>query len=137
MNETWGKIMDEDNTLLYEGFTRNNKPYGTGVSYFSNGYKYQEGIFGIKGLLLGKEYYPNGQLRFEGIFKLNTSYGPNYLIEGQAFTSDGQLIYDGKLSYLTSGLGYPLKAIQCDIGQVIQKERPNVPCFMWRDADSE
>nr|MBQ6243002.1 hypothetical protein [Lachnospiraceae bacterium] len=86
-------MVSEDNRLLYEGFTYKDKPYGTGVAYFSNGAKYQEGQFGIKGLLSGKEYYPNGSLRFEGEFRLNRAYGPNPPLSGSFYDSEGKLLY--------------------------------------------
>ena len=60
-----------------------------GISYYPNGNIYQEGIFGIKGLLIGKEYYPNGQVRFAGSYKLHQSYGPNPPLYGSVHDPEG------------------------------------------------
>ena len=60
------KLHDEDGNLVYEGLTLDYSPYGFGKAYFANGKLYREGIFDIKGIVQGKEYYPSGRLRFEG-----------------------------------------------------------------------
>ena len=135
--EVWQKMMSEDGTLLYEGFTRRGKPFGAGTAYFSNGRKYQEGVFGIKGLLVGKEYYPNGNLRFEGSYHLNRAYGPNYPLVGTAYAMDGTQIYQGLFTFHISGLGYPLESHQLEYGNVVQKGRPEIKWFMWNDCSSE
>lgn len=67
------KLFTKDDELLYDGYTLNDKPYGLGTLYFKNGSKYQEGIFDFKGLCEGMEYYPNGNVRFEGIWMINTA----------------------------------------------------------------
>lgn len=54
------RIFSDDGKLVYEGYTSCGYPYGLGTLYFDNGNVYQEGIFDIKGLKMGKEYYYNG-----------------------------------------------------------------------------
>ena len=55
----WGRLFDEKRNLVYEGNIKYRKAYGYGTSYFPNGTKYQEGIFNVKGLVSGKEFYEN------------------------------------------------------------------------------
>ena len=100
------KIFTEDNNLLYEGYTINNKPFGLGILYYSNGNKYWEGIFDIKGIFQGKEYYSNGKLRFEGIWKITSGYCKDTPEIGNLFNKDGELIYSGKFELKIGGVGY-------------------------------
>lgn len=51
------KLYSGSGELVYEGYTSLDKPYGLRIAYYSNGNKYREGVFGIKGLLEGKEFY--------------------------------------------------------------------------------
>ena len=66
----------------------NDKACGLGVSYYANGNPLHEGLFGIKGLIEGKEYYPNGQLRCYGHYKINKGYGPNNIINGTWYSEE-------------------------------------------------
>ncbi len=61
-----GRIYTDDHVLLYEGCLYRGKPCGMGISYYPNGNIYQEGIFGIKGLLIGKEYFPTDRYVLRG-----------------------------------------------------------------------
>ena len=132
----WTRIYSEDNVLLYEGFTLNGKPYGEGISYFHNGNKYQEGQFGIKGLLSGKEYYPNGNLRFEGEYRLNRAYGPNPPVDGSFYDEDGNLVFRGKFQLRVGGVGYPWVVDPKSYGSIPQKDRPaDLHYVMWGDVD--
>ena len=103
--KNWKKIYN--NVLLYEGFTMNDKACGLGVSYYANGNPLHEGLFGIKGLIEGKEYYPNGQLRCYGHYKINKGYGPNKIINGTWYSEEGKKLYQGDFSVERSGLGWP------------------------------
>ena len=76
----WKKLYRIDGSLAYEGFTENGKPHGAGATFFQNGDIYQTGIFGEKGLLLGKEYYDKGQMRFDGVYEYNSQYGTHYQV---------------------------------------------------------
>lgn len=135
MKAEWKRIVSADGILLYEGYTFNNKPYGEGTSYYSNGNKYQEGRFGIKGLLSGKEYYPNGNLRFEGEFELNRAYGPNAPISGAFYDTEGKLVFQGKFQLQHSGLGYPTVVTPEEYGAIPQKDEPkNLDYLMWDDV---
>ncbi len=121
---------------LYVGELKNGKPYGTGTAYFANGKVYQKGEFGIKGLLRGKEYYPNGRLRFEGEYRLNDGYGPNYPVRGNCYDREGKLIYTGELKVVRRGnLGWPVVLEPEDFGHVAQKEKPEIHWYMWWDKE--
>ena len=135
--EHWDVITNDNGILLYEGFVRNGKPYGAGTVFFPNGVVYQEGIFGIKGLLCGNEYYPNGELRFEGLYQLNDGYGPNYPICGRFYDETGRKQFEGKFELRRSGLGYPFIENPKSFGPVSQKTRPSLQYTMWRDAEPE
>ena len=94
--------------------------------YYPDGTIYQEGVFGPKGLLCGKEYYPTGKLRFEGLYRYNMGYGPNYPICGKAYNPAGEQIYEGEFQIRRSGLGYPFVVKPEDFGPVPQKEKPRL-----------
>ena len=83
------KLYITDTLLLYEGEILYGKPYGLGKVFYSTGRVYQEGIFDVKGLVEGKEYYPNGNVLFDGKFQICTGYGPNYPMEGKCYSEDG------------------------------------------------
>ena len=102
------RLFGENNELIYEGYASNGKPYGLGTLYFKNGNKFQEGIFDLKGIVEGKEYYPNGNVRFEGIWQINTAYGPNYPTWGSLFDENGKLMFSGKFEVKKGGVGYPM-----------------------------
>ena len=119
------QLHDEDGNLVYEGYTLNYSPYGFGKAYFANGNLYREGIFDIKGIVQGKEYYPSGGLRFEGQWCLTGGYGPNAPCDGNAYAEDGELIYSGKFEIKRGGVGWPM--IQNPKGFALeQKQRPKI-----------
>lgn len=80
---------------------------GQGTLFHENGNKKAEGLFGRRGLLNGKMYYPSGNLRFEGVCSDHANYGPNYPVNGSFYSEDGQCLYTGKFRCRFSGLGYP------------------------------
>lgn len=135
-DSVYGKIVSDNGTLLYEGFTLLGKPYGSGTAYFSNGRIYQEGVFGIKGLLCGREYYPSGKLRFEGILKLCKAYSPNYPAYGNCYDQEGELYYSGEIKTRIGGVGYRIVEVPAEFGAVSQREKPDITFFMWEDADA-
>ena len=126
MNEVWDMIFDENGNLVYEGYLRNGSPWGSGTSFFDNGNKYQEGLFGHKGLLYGREYYKNGSIRFEGTYAENHGYGPNYPIYGSCFDESGAKIYEGRLKVSKSDNGFPKVESPEGFGPVAQKDRPGL-----------
>lgn len=108
MEEKWKKIYSKDHKLMYMGFTVDGKPFGTGISYYENGNKCQEGVFDRKGLVYGKEYYQHGILRFEGVYTRNKGYGPNYPTYGTCYDEDGNEIFYGELKIRKMGsMGFP------------------------------
>ena len=121
-------LHDGDGNLVYEGYVLHNSPYGFGKAYFANGNLYREGIFDIKGIVQGKEYYPSGQVRFEGQWSLTRGYGPNAPWKGNAYGENGELIYSGKFEIKRGGVGWPL--IQKPKGFALeQKERPKIDYY--------
>ena len=126
-NRDWGIITNEDGSRLYEGFLDGHVPMGAGTIFYPNGLICQEGIFGSKGLLCGREYYLDGKLRFEGIYVCNKGYGPNFPICGRVYDADGAMIYEGKLVVSRSGLGYPFVEEPKEFGPIPQEGRPRLP----------
>ena len=127
----WKKLYDENGILLYEGFTVHDMPCGAGEAYYPDGTIYREGIFGIKGLLTGKEYYPNGQLRLNAVFALNKNYGPNYPKYGIFLSEDGLFTHEGVFTYGSCGTGYPIVDSPKELHSVIQSGSPSIPVLMW------
>lgn len=127
----WKQLYDSEGILLYEGETVFDLPYGQGKSFFCDGTVYQDGEFGIKGLLKGKEYYPSGKLRFEGTFSICGGYGPNYPVEGKCYDEDGNLYYEGKIRCSFGGVGYPKVDEPSQYGAVSQADKPDINYFMW------
>ena len=119
------RLFSKDGDLVYEGLTYNNNPYGIGITYWPNNNIYQEGIFDIKGLVNGREYYSDGSLRFEGIYERNRGYGPNYPIYGKYYKNN-ELVYEGSFIIKISGLGYPFVEYPIDYGKVVQDNRPDI-----------
>lgn len=101
-------VLYDDDSLAYEGLTLRGKPYGLGVAYYPNGNVYRDGVFDIKGIIEGREYYPSGQLKFAGIWAKNSGYGPNYPKIGRYYSQDGDLIFCGKFEVKKGGVGYPM-----------------------------
>ena len=122
------EIFSDDGKLAYEGYTLDNAPYGFGKAFFADGSIYRDGIFDMKGIVQGKEYYPSGHLRFEGQWCLTGGYGPNVPCEGSAYDEDGKLIYSGKFEIKRGGVGWPMilnpKGFKAE-----QKERPKIEYY--------
>ena len=127
--EKYGVINYPDGNKYYEGFVRESDgaPWGAGCSFWPDGTKYQEGLFGLKGLLCGREYYPNGNIRFEGYCGLHRGYGPNYPRYGIFFSEDGEEIFSGRFGVVPSGVGWPNITKPAEFGPVLQKSAPRKP----------
>ncbi|ALT68269.1 hypothetical protein [Methanobrevibacter millerae] len=123
------KIFTKDDNLLYEGYTINNKPFGFGILYYSNGNKYWEGIFDYKGIIQGKEYYSNGKLRFEGIWKVTSGYCKDTPERGNLFNKEGELIFSGKFELKRGGVGY-LMVKHPKIYYELEEDSPKIE-FVW------
>ena len=130
----WKKLYDDEGLLVYEGFTLANKPFGAGRTYFRDGSVSMEGIFGLKGLISGKVFYPNGMIRFDGLFHLNQAYGPNYPEYGVWYDLDGKVLYRGKFSVSRSSLGWPRVYAPEGFGKVPDNAQLKGEIFMWEDA---
>ena len=133
------KIYSDDGVLLYDGSTLGGKPYGPGTAYWPDGTVYQEGIFDVKGLVCGREYYPTGILRFEGAYRICHGYGPNYPRYGSCFDENGKRYFDsyfdGPLKYsFDAGIGYPHVEEPKQFDSVIQENIPRIPSFSWEDG---
>ena len=132
--KVWEKRYRKNGTLLYEGFTVDGKPFGAGTLYWPNGHVYQEGIFDIKGLISGREYYPSGVLRFEGAYQICYGYGPNFPRYGSCFGKRGKLIFSGTLTLSFGGVGWPTVVKPENFGPVEQSGAPRIKMFDWEDA---
>ena len=110
--------------LVYEGYTRCGKPYGLGVAYYPNGNKYREGVFDRKGIIEGKEYYSSGQIKFAGIWRRNSAYGPNFPILGNYYSENGDLIFSGKFEVIRGGVGFPM--MKYPRYRFEEKDRPEI-----------
>lgn len=64
-------------------------------------------MFDVKGFIEGREYYPNGQVRFEGKYMICSGYGPNYPMYGRTYDENGQQVFSGKFTVEHTGVGYP------------------------------
>lgn len=128
----WEKVY-EGTHLVYEGFTVDHKAFGAGRSFYEDEALYMEGIFGIKGFLSGKVYYPNGFVRFDGCFRINHAYGMNFPDYGSWYREDGKLLYHGKFSVSRSSLGWPTVRVPEGFGRVPEC-RMNGHLFMGQDA---
>ena len=134
MSEEWNKIYSKSGKLMYEGFTKDGKPFGSGTSYFSNGKKCQEGLFDVKGLVYGREYYRNGKIRFEGSYKINHGYGPNYPVFGSCYDEEGNEIFYGELKISKSGLGWPTIVKPEFFESVVSKGHPDFSKLKWEST---
>ena len=123
--ERWTNLFYRDGTLKYTGFiNEKDEPHGAGTQFYRDGKAYKEGLWGKKGLLFGREYYPNGIVRFEGVYHINTGYGPNWPEYGKAFDPEGDLLYEGVFKVSKSGLGWPTVKEPEKFGKVIQDDDP-------------
>ena len=122
-NIEYEKIYNDEG-MVYEGYVRCGKPYGLGIAYYPNGNIYREGVFDIKGIIMGKEYYSSGQLKFVGIWRKNMGYGPNYPILGNYYSENGELIFSGKFEVKKGGVGYPM--MKYPRYKFEEKDRPEI-----------
>ncbi|MBQ9159776.1 MAG: tetratricopeptide repeat protein [Methanobrevibacter sp.] len=115
----------DDDVLLYRGYVDgDNRPYGIGTVYYQDGKIFQEGLFDFKGLIEGKEYYPNGKLHFEGVWYITTGYGPNAPKCGNLYDETGELIFTGKFEIRTGGVGYPMIRYPRRFNRIPDGKRP-------------
>ena len=128
----WERIYD-GGRLKYEGYTLNHKPFGAGRTY-SGGTVALEGIFGIKGLLFGRVYYPNGKIRFEGMFRLNQAYGYNFPEYGTWYSQEGKRLYRGEFGVSRTSLGWPRVYKPEGFGSVPVTTPGKGITFLWDDA---
>ena len=110
-----GKLYYDTGELHYEGQIQEaipaNKPCGKGIKYFKNCQIEMEGFFGDWFIEWGKEYYKNGNLRFEGYYNSGqrSYYGPRYFTAGKLYYESGELWYEGTFDVKRNGsLGIPV-----------------------------
>ncbi len=130
----WDKLYDDNGVLVYEGYTLDHKAFGAGRAFFKDGTVSNEGIFGIKGLLNGKVFYSNGMIQFDGLFRLNQAYGPNYPEYGIWYDRDGKMLYRGKFKVSRSSLGWPRVQEPQGFSTISCNTRLKGKIFMWKDA---
>lgn len=126
MKPVWKKLFYSSGyyagRLLYEGFTVDGMAYGAGTFYYGSGGKYQEGLFGPNGLICGREYYINGQLRFEGTYQYNPDFSLNWPVFGAYYSAAGELKYYGTFDVIGTGdeVIHPLVMVPEDYGPVAE-----------------
>lgn len=76
--QMWKQLFDENGSIKYVGVTVEGETVGSGPLYYLNGTIIMKGVLGNKGLICETEYYPNGEKGFQGLYKHNGGYGPNY-----------------------------------------------------------
>lgn len=132
----YGKLYYDTGELKYEGYFRESgrnrhEPYGHGIRFYRTGTVMRAGLFGGRGLRVGQEYYPSGQLRFEGRYDTieNSHWFP---VNGRYYLEDGTLAYDGEFKIERDGFGY-LKIIEpADYGPVtIGKNPTDIPSIQY------
>ena len=127
----WKQIFYDPDHIKYEGFATGGKPFGAGRTYYMDGTIYQEGVFDVKGLVYGREYYPSGKLRFEGAYCINSGYGPNYPVYGKCYDESGKMIHEGVLKVSRSGLGWPFVVVPKEYGSVVINGAPEIHYINW------
>ena len=134
----WRRLYSTDGKLLYQGFTLHEKPYGVGKAYYENGKVYQEGIFGLKGLICGREYYPDGSIRFEGEYSRSVGYGTNYPNYGKCFSLEKkQIVYEGNVNTYLDREGSPIVDYPKSFVPIPEDMKPQLQYFAWDDAAEE
>ena len=131
----WKQIFDEGGCLLYEGYVKNGKPFGAGTVYYPDGHIYQEGLFDVKGLVNGREYYPGGQVRFDGAYGICHGYGPNFPRFGRFYDRDGKEIFYGAFTLTFGGAGWPQILKPADFGPAKLESGPRISYASWSDAN--
>jgi len=98
-------------TGIYEELEDGTERYIEGSLYREDGKLWMEGTFQSASLLRGKEYYPNGQLMFDGEYtngKPHSYYGPPYPLNGVLYDEAGNTLYTGHIpAGSKGGVGYP------------------------------
>ena len=110
----------------YEGLGSRRFPMGEGKAYFADGTVYQEGLFDGMGLLCGREYYPSGALRFEGLYAHQKCCGPNCPQWGSFYEEDRSLRYTGPIQVETGSPHCPVVTVPERFGPVCQPEAPRL-----------
>lgn len=96
----WETVRGSDGNVLFEGYTGEETPYCTGILFAADGTIFQEGIFDEGGLRCGREYYPNGAVKFEGTLKLYEGDEFNTPEYGRVYDDDGSLVFEGFMEEL-------------------------------------
>ena len=85
------------------------------------------------GELDGREYYPNGHVRFEGVYRLTRGYGPNAPEYGTWYSENGEILFRGRFQINYGGVGYPM--VVCPEGYGTASFHTNLGEYlsMWED----
>ncbi|MDD9271476.1 hypothetical protein ACFPES_31015 [Paenibacillus sp. GCM10023248] len=87
--ENHGKLFYDTGKLHYEGGLKDVIPLREGIKYYKNGMKHMVGLFEDWFISSGREYYENGNLKFEGKYKS----GPRQYY-GLRFFHEGKLVFE-------------------------------------------
>ena len=128
---TFKTLCDDVGRLLYEGFTYNGKPFGAGKVYWPNGNIFMEGKFGLFGLVIGTEYYPDGKPRFAGNYYIHYRE-PNLPYKGNFYNKAGEPVYSGEIEKQQFRIERKIAGLK-DFGPVLQSDRPVFPVFSSED----
>ena len=146
----WRRLYDAEGVLVYEGYTvrlfdynnNNNykyKPSGVGQMYFGDGCTvYRRGLFEDNGgLLVGEEFYPDGSLRFSGMWKHHHLANYNFPVVGRFYEPDGHIAFEGtfEIDLRTSGL--PIIKTPANYGSLIAKGVPSIDKYYEERIDIE
>lgn len=105
-----------DGKKYFEGYMT-----GAATKYYRDGSVFREGYFSHGLITFGIEYYPNGQKRFEGIFKKTGGYGPTSPFYGNYYDMEGNLKYSGQFKHAAVGnLAWPIVTYPEDYGRIEQ-----------------
>lgn len=134
-----GRLYYEDGSLAYDGYFTEDEKWkvcrcGLGTQYYPDGTVYREGIFNRRGLLLGREYYPNGKLRYQLVLRENLGYGPNFPVCGIFYDDQGREVYTGKFTVWAGGVGYPVVKVPKNFGDVAKYDYRTIKGAMYREA---
>ena len=76
----------------YEGDFVHGKRHGHGEVLYANGHRFVGAFEDDARCGLGREWWPNGQLKHEGAYLRSQRHGP-----GKMYSAEGALVFDGRI----------------------------------------